>query len=311
MIDKNDISIILPLYEDVDSIKLLIKDIEMLPNFNYRIVIVDDGSRLHPPTQEDFSDSILTIEIVKLSDNFGHQVAITVGLKYVASSYPNSTVIVMDADGEDPAYAIPILLSCLNEEVSIVFNGRVRRHRSFVNKFLYLTFWCIAKILTGHSISVGNFSALSPCAVDKFLKLEHAPIHFASAIIASSLEYSIIKIERNNRYLSESKMHFIGLVSLAFRAMSVFKTKVIYRLTAITLTGLIISIYLLFFQYSSDTFLILPSNNFLLIVLYLQIPILILTIIFFGLMVLTLNNNKQIMEKIDVITSDSVLFKKD
>ena len=49
----------------------------------------------------------------------------------------------------------------------------------------------------------------------------------------------------------------------------------------------------------------------LLIILYLQIPILILTIIFFGLMVLTLNNNKQIMEKIDVITSDSVLFKKD
>ena len=60
MIDKNDISIILPLYEDVDSIKLLIKDIEMLPNFNYRIVIVDDGSRLHPPTQEDFSDIKIT-----------------------------------------------------------------------------------------------------------------------------------------------------------------------------------------------------------------------------------------------------------
>ena len=304
MIDKNDISILLPVFDDTASLKLLLKDIEKLSDYIFQIIIIDDGSRLHSPKYEDFYDSLLTIKIVKLKENNGHQVAIYFGLRYIASHFPSSTVIVMDADGEDPAYVIPILLSSLNEEISVVFNGRIKRHRSFINKIFYLAFWCIARILTGESISVGNFSALTSNAVKKLLKIKQAPIHFAAAIIASSLEYSIIKIERNDRYLSDSKMSFIGLIELAFRAISVFKTKVFFRLFAISLPGLILLVDLLFFQYFSNTLMAYSSNKFILFFLYLQIPILIITFILFVLIVLSLNNNKRILKKISFSNSD-------
>ena len=95
MIDKNDISILLPVFDDTASLKLLLKDIEKLSDYVFQIIIIDDGSRLHPPKYEDFYDSLLTIKIVKLKENNGHQVAIYIGLRYIASHFPSTWRVIV------------------------------------------------------------------------------------------------------------------------------------------------------------------------------------------------------------------------
>ena len=42
MIDKNDISILLPVFDDTASLKLLLKDIEKLSDYIFQIIIIDD-----------------------------------------------------------------------------------------------------------------------------------------------------------------------------------------------------------------------------------------------------------------------------
>ena len=306
---KNDITIILPVYEDTSSTKLLAKDISGLSEFQARIVIIDDGSRLCPPQYEDFSDLALNIKIIRLKENCGHQVAISVGLKYVAANFPNSPVIVMDADGEDPVKAIPYLYNCLGEKKSVIVAGRLKRHRSVTNKFCYFLYWLTARALTGHSICFGNFAALSASAVAKIGKLETTPVHFAATIIASSLSYSIFRIERNKRYCSQSKMTFVGLIKLAFRSISLFRRRVFVRLTALSVPGLILWADLLYFQFFLDTLLPIANQKILLVFLSLLLFISILGFIFLGFFISTIKSNKLIIENtenVNILTSGLV-----
>ena len=306
---KNDITIILPVYEDTSSTKLLAKDISGLSEFQARLVIIDDGSRLYPPQYEDFSDLALNIKIIRLKENCGHQVAIAVGLKYVAANFPNSPVIVMDADGEDPANAIPHLYNSLGEKKSVIVAGRLNRHRSVIIRFCYVIYWCTARVLTGHSICFGNFSALSASAVAKIGKLETTPVHFAATIIASSLRYSVFRIERNERYCSQSKMTFVGLVKLAFRSISLFRRKVFIRLTALSVPGLILWVDLLYFQFFLDASFFIAYQEIFLVFLSLFLFIPILGFIFLGFIISTIKSNKRIVENtknVNILTSDPV-----
>ena len=197
----------------------------------------------------------------------------------------------------------------IREKKSVIVAGRLKRHRSVTNKFCYFLYWLTARALTGHSICFGNFSALSPSAVAKIGKLETTPVHFAATIIASSLSYSIFRIERNKRYCSQSKMTFVGLIKLAFRSISLFRRRVFVRLTALSVPGLILWADLLYFQFFLDTLLPIANQKILLVFLSLLLFISILGFIFLGFFISTIKSNKRIVENtknVNILTSDPV-----
>ena len=95
-------SLVVPIFNEEAVIPVLLKRLDVLLealDAPAEIIVVDDGSR---------DTSAIVIEakaradkryrLIKLSRNFGHQIAITVGLDHAAGR----AVIVMDGDLQDP-----------------------------------------------------------------------------------------------------------------------------------------------------------------------------------------------------------------
>ena len=100
--------------------------------------------------------------MLRLRRNLGHQRAIAVGLAYVEDRFKHDAVVVMDSDGEDDPSDVPRLLELLRAEGgrAIVFAERTRRSESWSFRFFYGLYKLLHRVLTGHGVRVGNFSAI-------------------------------------------------------------------------------------------------------------------------------------------------------
>jgi glycosyltransferase involved in cell wall biosynthesis len=227
------ILIVTPVYEDRVSALMLFKKIhETLGGIEY-IIAVDDGSVKTPLDTTSIKDAGAKGEVVKLKRNVGHQMAISIGLSIAAENSKSSDlIIIMDSDGEDKPDSIPVLVEAFNEAGhDLVTAGRNSRVETFRFKLFYFFYKIFFNILTGKSISFGNFMLMSKLAAERLVTMSELPIHVASTVIASKLRYSVIPIDRGARYEGQSKMNFAGLVLHGIRALMVFADNVLVRVS--------------------------------------------------------------------------------
>ncbi|MCK9203435.1 MAG: glycosyltransferase [Bacteroidales bacterium] len=104
------ISVILPTYNEKDSINHLIREIDHileLENYNYEIVIVDDMSPdgTHDAIIKEFSDNPRVIPILRKNEK-GLATAILHGIRYSTGN----KIVIMDTDFNHPPNLIPLLV---------------------------------------------------------------------------------------------------------------------------------------------------------------------------------------------------------
>lgn len=114
--NKKNLSIVIPLYNEQDSIEILVNEIiEVMLKANiieYEIILINDGS-------DDDSWSVLNriksnnknITIINLKKNFGKSIALQVGFSKAVNKY----IITMDADLQDDPKEIPRFIEKLEE----------------------------------------------------------------------------------------------------------------------------------------------------------------------------------------------------
>lgn len=219
----HELIIVIPVYEDRQSLKQLLKHLATLDSIYLNLVIVDDGSCRSPPLIEDIENVGLSGAIIKLNSNRGHQSAIAIGLHYTQLALPKIPVLVMDADGEDKVGSIYQLVRRLeNSTAAIVLAERSYQNHPKKYRFAYLCYKSLFKLLTGNDIKFGNFALLTNKAVRTLLKSPKLQIHFASSILASGLTLQFIGIERGRRNLGRSRMSFMQLILHGVRSMFIF-----------------------------------------------------------------------------------------
>ena len=130
MLKNIDFSIVIPLFNEEDVIPLLLQEINRvsasLPK-NYEVILVDDGS-----TDNTFElikkaaewDS--KIKVVKLSRNFGHQAAFSVGIDFAQGDM----VLTMDGDLQHPPSLIPTFIKYAEEGNDVVIGERLNNKQN-------------------------------------------------------------------------------------------------------------------------------------------------------------------------------------
>jgi len=194
-------------------------------------VAVDDGSVKQPLPIDSLNNAGLEGVILKLRRNVGHQRAIAIGLGYVSEHLkPGQRVVVMDSDGEDMPSTIPELLNQLDDEqVDVVVAQRKSRIETFHFKAFYVVYKAFFGLMTGRSISFGNFMALKAHTVTRLVAMQELSIHVAGAVLASKLRMRGCRLDRGARYAGQSKMNFVGLALHGFKGLMVFAEDVLVR----------------------------------------------------------------------------------
>ena len=96
--------ILIPIYNDRESLKLLIENINhevKFLNHEISIVVINDASSQQIIDNYPNIENISSLEIINMKENKGHARCIASGLKYIFEKKEFDFVIPMDGDGED------------------------------------------------------------------------------------------------------------------------------------------------------------------------------------------------------------------
>lgn len=226
-----NIVVVTPVYEDFEASRRLFKELQAELGENVYIVAVDDGSVRQPLDTSGLDIAGARGAVLKLRRNVGHQKAIAIGLGYVSTHlHTGQSVVVMDSDGEDLPGSIPRLLQPLQtDQVDVVVAHRKSRVETLRFKAFYAIYKRLFRIVTGRTISFGNFMAMKASGVRRLSAMPELSIHVASAVLASKLRIATCPLDRGPRYAGQSKMNFVGLALHGFKGMMVFAEDVLVR----------------------------------------------------------------------------------
>ncbi len=167
-------TILIPIYNDRESLKLLIENINnQIKDLNHEIslVVINDASSQQIIDVYEKIENINSIEILNMKVNRGHARCIASGLKYVFEKKQFDFIIPMDGDGEDRPEEIKnfIELSEKSDHKSIV-GERVKRSEGLIFRICYQFHKFLTLAFTGQAIKFGNFTCLSKSTVKKMLE---------------------------------------------------------------------------------------------------------------------------------------------
>ncbi|MDC3042173.1 glycosyltransferase [Candidatus Pelagibacter sp.] len=225
--------ILIPIYNDRESLKLLVENINsQIKDLTHEVslVVINDASSQQIIDTYPNLENISSFEIINMKENKGHARCIASGLKYIFEKKDFDFVIPMDGDGEDRPEEIKnfIQLSEQSSEKSIT-GERVKRSEGLLFQSCYQFHKFLTLAFTGQSIKFGNFTCLSKLTVKKLLDEKATWNSFSGSL--KKVEKDLISIPsiRGKRYFGPSQMSFFNLLKHSLSIISVFRKTVLIR----------------------------------------------------------------------------------
>jgi glycosyltransferase involved in cell wall biosynthesis len=218
---QQPITIITPCYnEGITAIRFLEtlgNELARLP-YLFNVVVVNDCSTDETGMLLEgfrFRQSNMSLHIIALETNVGHQAAILQGFRY-AMTMDSDYFIVMDSDGQDAPSAIPMLLQYGNTD--IVHVVRNRRSESLPFRVSYYCYKLLFHVATGKRMNYGNFCLISRAVMERAVQAGFS--HLAAFLSKQKVKTRYIVADRHKRIGGTSKMKFGDLLLHAFRSFA-------------------------------------------------------------------------------------------
>lgn len=251
---KKHYIVLIPVFNDWVVARLLLQHLaQVLANSSYSVdaLLVDDGSSNQCP--DDFINGIektgalQAVHVLGLRRNLGHQRAIAIGLTYINQNFPGVDVAIMDADGEDRPEDLLRLFEahCTQGKEQIVFAGRSVRSEGLSFRIFYRIYRLVFRVLTGQSISMGNFSVLSASILDRMVAVSELWNHYVAAVFKARIPHTTIPTVRGTRYEGRSGMNTESLVIHGLSSAAVFTEKIGTRALAVTSLFLVLIVIII------------------------------------------------------------------
>lgn len=221
------ISLIIPVYNEEESIDLFILTVKQLIDsieYAFEIIFINDGSTDATLTKLiDARKSDPRIKIINFSRNFGKDTALTAGYRFAAGD----AVIPMDVDLQDPPELIKDFILKWEEGYDVVLGTRSQRSSDTAFKSVTAKlFYKIFNLLSSNHIvpNAGDYRLMNRASVDALNRLPER-IRFMKGLYAwVGFKQAIVTYERPPRALGKTKWTARKLWNFALDGITGFTT---------------------------------------------------------------------------------------
>jgi len=252
------LSIVIPMYYEEEVVNecynRLEKVLTKLDNYEYEIIFVNDGSK--DKTLElltEVANKNDSVKIISFSRNFGHQAAVTAGLKFVTGD----VVLIIDADLQDPPELIPEMLKLWEEGNEVIYGERKSREgeskfKLFTAKMFYKTLNALSDVDIPKN--TGDFRLVDRKVVDTVNRMPEHNKFLRGLFSWVGYKQYAFKYERKERFAGETKYPLKKMLKLAADGIIGFSTKPLKLLGGLGLISILISFVILLYSLFSFIF---------------------------------------------------------
>lgn len=221
-------SVVIPSYNEELVIQETYKRLKTVMdsiNEPYELIFVNDGSKDNTAVIiRKLCEADKRVKLVDFSRNFGHQLASTAGMDYSSGD----TVVLIDADLQDPPELIPEMIKKWREGYEVVYGVRIKRiGETFFKKLTAKLFYRFMRSMTevDMPLDTGDFRLIDRKVCDA-LKAANEKNRFIRGLI-SWLGFKQIGIEyvRDKRFAGETKYPLKKMIKFAFDGITSFSYK--------------------------------------------------------------------------------------
>ena len=223
------ISVVIPMYyeEEVanECYNRMKKNLNELSQYDYEIIFVNDGSKDKTlEILQDIAKQDKKVKIVSFSRNFGHQAAVTAGLKYITGDCG----IIIDADMQDPPEVIKDMIKLWEEGNEVIYAKRKKREGETAFKLFTATMFY--KVLNGLSEveipkDTGDFRLADRKVIDVINSLPEHNKFLRGLFSWVGFKQKPIKYDRDERAAGKTKYPFRKMMKLAYDGIVSFSSK--------------------------------------------------------------------------------------
>ena len=245
------VSVIIPMYYEElvveECYKRISEVLKKLQDYEYEIIFINDGSKDRTlELLEAIAIEDKNAKVISFSRNFGHQAAVTAGLKEVTGD----VVFIIDADMQDPPELMPDMLKLWEQGNEVVYGKRKSRKgessfKLMSAKLFYKTLNALSDVNIPQD--TGDFRLVDRKVVDKMNSLpEHNKFLRGLWSWLGYKQYAF-EYERKERIAGKTKYPLKKMKKLALDGIISFSTKPIRLVGILGIFSIVISFIILIY----------------------------------------------------------------
>jgi dolichol-phosphate mannosyltransferase len=192
---------------------------------NFEIVLVNDGSKdASWAMMRDLAARDPHVTAINLSRNHGHQLALTAGLDLCRGE----TILIIDADLQDPPELLPAMMKRLREQDADVVYG-VRKSRRGETAFKRATAHGFYRLLSRATevdipLDAGDFRLMTRRALDALLAMPEQARFIRGMVAWIGFRQLPFAYDRDQRFAGETKYPLKKMMRFALDALTGFSS---------------------------------------------------------------------------------------
>ncbi len=252
------ISVVIPMYNEESVANECLKKVSdvflNLKDYDYELIIVNDGSQDKTlEILEEKAKNDKKIKIISFSRNFGHQAAVTSGLKATTGD----AVVIIDADLQDPPEEIPGMIEKWEEGYEVIYGKRKKREGESAFKLLTAkAFYSMINKLSDIEIpkNTGDFRLVDRKVVDVVNSLPEHNKFLRGLFSWVGFKQKAYEYERKERFAGKTKYPLKKMLKLASDGIISFSIKPLKLVGTLGIMSVIISLAILIYSILSFVF---------------------------------------------------------
>lgn len=264
------ISVVIPMYYEEAVVEECYKRtkavLTSLENYEHEIIFVNDGSTDNTlPLLEEIAKNDNNVKVISFSRNFGHQAAVTAGLKYTTGD----CTMIIDSDMQDPPELLTDMIKLWEEGNEVIYAKR--KTRKGESKFKLVTAKMFYKVLNGLSDveipkDTGDFRLADKKVIDVINSMPEHNKFLRGLFSWVGFKQVPFEYERQERFAGKTKYPLKKMLKLAGDGIISFSTKPLRLIGGLGVVSIFISIILLIYTlisyiFASDLEARLDINN--------------------------------------------------